>query len=511
MKKSNLRLFSTILLSGIAVVLSYLINFFLSRYVTEVMGVDAYGFVGMAKTFVGYAQVITIVLTSFVVRYITIKFHENDIEQANQYYSSSIAACVVLSIALIVILIPLIVFLEKFINIPSNLVVQVKILFVLVFSNFLIVTITTPFTAFAYIKDKLNIVGLFKIISYLVDAVVMILMFINMTPLLWYVGVGSVVSSTVLFIVSVILTKKYTPELKYKKSDVSMGKIKDITSKGMWNSLNSLGNELNSGLDILITNLLLNNIIMGQISLVKTIGTMFSILGATVSQAFQPRLLKAYSTGDKDIFLKEMSKSMKICGFFTGLAFAGFFALGKTYMHLWVPSQDSQFMYAIALLTIANYVTDGILRPVYYINTLTLKNKIPCFVTIGGGLLNVLSMYLLLKFTSLGAYAVVGTTAVIMIGINLIFNPIYAAKCIDVKSGFFYKIIFRYLFVVAVMCLAFKGIALLFNPAGWIKLIVAALVMVVIGAIIYSLLINSVKENKNFFNKIKLKLFKKQE
>ena len=61
------------------------------------------------------------------------------------------------------------------------------------------------------------------------------------------------------------------------------------------------------------------------------------------------------------------------------------------------------------------------------------------------------------------------------------------------------------------MCLAFKGIALLFNPAGWIKLIVAALVMVVIGAIIYFLLINSVKENKNFFNKIKLKLFKKQE
>lgn len=510
MKKSNSRLLSTIALSGTAVVLSYLINFFLSRYVTEIMGAEAYGFVGLAKSFVGYAQVITIVLTSFIVRYITIKYHENDIGQANQYYSSSIAACVVLSVSLLVILIPFIIFLEKFINIPDNLIVQVKILFTLIFINFFIVTITTPFTAFAYIKDKLNIVGVFKIISYLVDAIVMILMFTCMTPLIWYVGLGSVISSTVVFVSSIFLTKKYTPELRYKKENISMGHIKDISSKGMWNSFNSLGNELNSGLDILITNLLLNNVIMGQISLVKTIGSMFSILGATVSQAFQPRLLKAYSTGGKEVFLKEISKSMRICGFFTGLAFAGFFALGETYMHLWVPSQDSQFLYAIAMLTIANYVTDGILRPVYYINTLTLKNKIPCFVTIGGGILNVASMFILLKFTSLGAYAVVGTTAVIMIGINLLFNPIYAAKCINVKASFFYKILLRYLITVAVMCLSFKGVALLFNPNRWLVLIIAALVMVVIGLFIYFLLINSWTENKLLFNKIKSKLLKKR-
>lgn len=47
-------------------------------------------------------------------------------------------------------------------------------------------------------------------------------------------------------------------------------------------------------------------------------------------------------------------------------------------------------------------------------------------------------MYVLLNHTSLGAYAVLLTTAVIMNFINLVTNPIYMAMCPNVKKTTFY-------------------------------------------------------------------------
>ena len=48
-----------------------LFNYFLlTPYITDTIGIEAYGFVSMAKTAVSYAQIFTIALTTFVVRYI---------------------------------------------------------------------------------------------------------------------------------------------------------------------------------------------------------------------------------------------------------------------------------------------------------------------------------------------------------------------------------------------------------------------------------------------------------
>lgn len=49
--------------------------------------------------------------------------------------------------------------------------------------------------------------------------------------------------------------KKYTPELKIRRKSVSFNAIKKLVVNGIWNSINSLGNTLNSGLDLIVTNL----------------------------------------------------------------------------------------------------------------------------------------------------------------------------------------------------------------------------------------------------------------
>ena len=122
MSNDNKRLIKTITISGLSAVISYLINFFLTSYISENVGIDAYGFVAIAKTAVSYAQIITVALTTFIVRYISINYHKGEIEEAKSYYSSSVMACVTLSGIIYLVAMIVVAKLEYVLNIPTNLV-----------------------------------------------------------------------------------------------------------------------------------------------------------------------------------------------------------------------------------------------------------------------------------------------------------------------------------------------------------------------------------------------------
>ena len=281
MSKDNSRLIKTICISGSSAVISYLINFFLTSFISENVGIEAYSFVSIAKTAVSYAQIITVALTTFIVRYISINYHQKQMEKARAYYSSSIVACVLLSGGIYLVILALLPRLEYIINIPDNLIYPVKILFLLVFFNFILTTLITPLNSGAFIKNRLDISGILKIISYLTDAGVLILVFSIATPSIWVVGLGSVTASLVLATGTFIMKQKLVPQLK------SIRCVKDMMSNGIWQSVNSLGNVLNSGLDLIVSNLMLSGTETGQIAVVKTIGTMFSMLYQVVNQPFQ--------------------------------------------------------------------------------------------------------------------------------------------------------------------------------------------------------------------------------
>ena len=283
------------------------------------------------KTIGLHAQIITVALTTFIVRYITLNYHKNKIEEANSYYSSSILACFQLSGALLIFALLCIFKLEDLLKIPEKLIPSVKALFIFVFINFVLTTIVTPLNASCFIKNRLDLNGIVKIISYIAESVVLVVVFRYCTADIWVVGFGSFIAAIVSVGGNYILKQKLTPELKFRKKLVSYKRVKEMMSNGVWQSVNSLGNTLNSGLDLLISNLMLTAVQTGQIAVVKTIGTMFSMLYQVVSQPFQPRMLKMYSTGNKEQFFNELTKAMRICGYFSNVAFAGFVVLGWTY------------------------------------------------------------------------------------------------------------------------------------------------------------------------------------
>lgn len=236
------RLLMTILTSGIATILSFLISFILTPYITNKLGVEAYGFVTLAKNFTQYATIITIALNSYAARYITVSYHNNDMEKAQEYISSVYYGDVAISAVIMIVAGGFILFLDRILNISLELVISVKLLFLFVFFGFVLTTVGTSYTAAAYIKNRLDIVGIFRSLSYIFEVLFYVVVFAFFTPEVWQVGVAICIAQLVIFGGNYYIYKKYTPELKIRRKSVSFNAIKKLVVNGIWNSINSLGN-----------------------------------------------------------------------------------------------------------------------------------------------------------------------------------------------------------------------------------------------------------------------------
>lgn len=483
------KIFFTIGISGVAFAVNYFISFFLTAFVTENIGVDAFGFVSLSKTFASYAVIATTALNSYASRYIALEYHKNNIEKANIYFNSVFFGNVFSGIILVMLASIFALFMPFVLSVPVNLITDVRLLFLLVFANLFISLVGTAFQSSAIIKNKLIQVSVFKGLSYIMEAMVLLVIFSFVRPRVYFVGVGMICATLFVNIAYSIMNRKYTPELKISYSKFSISSVKELTIKGIWNSFNSLGNTLNSGLDLLISNALLSAIAMGQVSIVKTIVSIFSNLYQMVCQPFEPILLKNYAGGDKAELIINLKTAMKISGLISNLAFAGVVGFGLNYYYLWVPNQDCELLYKLTIIAVATSIFEGAIYPLYYIYTLTVKNKIPCILTIVGGALNVIGMYYLIKYTSLSIYAIFITTAIIMLIINGITNPIYMSYCLKVKWYTFYPELIKHVLSCGILTLLFVISSKLFVPCTWIRFVFGGIFTALIGILLHFIIV----------------------
>ena len=501
--RKYVRLLRTILVTGGAFVISYLISLFVTPYITDNVGEEAYGFVSLARNTAEYAAILTAALNSFAGRYIALAYHEGNLRKANEYYSSTFIGDCFLTAVILVISVAGIAFLEYIFVIPAPLVTDVKWLFVFVFAAFFVNTLFTVFSTGAYIQNKLDLAGAFKTLANVGQALLLILLYFLLPAKVVYIGVGLMVSALIIGLSNLWICRKYTPELKISRASFSMRAVRDLLLNGLWTSVNSLGELLHNGLDLLFSNLMLTPLAMTQVAIATTIKMLFTSVNDIISQAFQPMFLKSYAEPDKSGFHRELILSMKLSGMVTNIGFAGFTALGMVYLKLWIPHQNIGIIFRLTEIALLGNISTGMIKPLYYIYVLALKRKVPCIVNIFGGLVNAGGMYLLIRYTDLGVYSIVWTTTVVMAVINLIMNPLYMAHSLHLPWSFLYPTMGRILLACGVMTAVFLGLSRLYMPASWVTLILCACGYAAAGACVYLLIALTPSERKNLTDKIR--------
>lgn len=497
----------------VAFVVNLGINFVLSPYIIENVGVDAYGFVSLANNFVNYASLITIALNSMAGRFITIEIHRNNKEEANKYFNSVLVCNLLISIVLLVPATIMIFFLEKLINIPNEIMLDTKILFALVFLNFVLSIINTTYSVATFVRNRLDLSSRRNIESYIIKAGLLLLLFTLFSPKISYVGIASCAVSVFLILCNIRYTKKLLPEIKVNIKDFEVKKILTIIKSGIWNTVTKLGQILSDGLDLLICNIWIDSEAMGQLSVAKTLSGVVSNLLASISSIFQPNLTIYYAKNQIKEVVQELKMSMKVTGLFANIPLSYLIVFGTIFYTAWVPNQNIELIQILTILTVQGEIISGVITPMYSIYTVTNNVKVDAIIRVVTGFVNVLIVFLLIKFTNLGIYAVAGTSIITGTLVNITFVPIYVAKkCLNVKWNTFYPIIFKYvgtsLGLIGILYLIKIFIDKFNITYNWITVFATAIVTGIIGLIInYCLLFN--KEEKQQF-KMTIKKFIKR-
>lgn len=416
----------------LAILFSVFITFYITPKIIASVGIDAYGFVSLSNSIISYLQIVTIALNAYAARYISIAYIKKKYDEFNIYFNTVLWGDIGIGISILGVFFGIVIFAEKLIRVPTHLVNDVQLLFIFVGLNYLIGLISVSWKVFAQISDRTDLLNFWESLSNVLQIFILLVAFNLYYPHIWYVGLAQLAASILVFILCVYFSKKYLPQLCIGINRFSKKYANILLLKGIWNSIDGLGNTLNSGLDLLITDLMLSAVDMGKVSVAKSIAALLTRLYTMISQIFNPKIINAYAEENYNKLIDIYKKAITICGLITNIIVSCFIFLGKDFINLWIPNQDVNTIFILVLISMIPCIIEGMTYPLYSIYTLTTKIKVTTVITIVSGFLNVVSMFFLLKYTNLGVYSIVITTAVIVSIAHLV-TPFYSCKCLNIS------------------------------------------------------------------------------
>ena len=499
---SSLNIFANLL----SLIISFVISFFLTPYITKHAGIEAYGLVGLAHNFTSYIAILTTAVNSMASRFIILELHKNRITEANKYFSSILGANTIIAFITITIGIILSLNIEQIINVSNALVHDATITFLLVFISFALSLIFSIFSVVYYYKNLLYVGAFVNIIGEFIRTTAIFVIFTLIGVKIQYSIAAMIFSSIFINSFNIFFTKKNISELKISFKLFEFKKILEILSAGIWNSITKLSQVLLNGLDLIIVNLFINGTIMGIVSLGKQFSSILISVISSVSDTFLPKFLKAYAKDEKELH-KEFFKSTKILGYFSCMILSIFFIYCQDFFKLWVPEQDSAFLSCIAFLSLLPIIISGPIYSMFSIYTVINKVRPQAVATLIMSVLSTATVFLLLKFTKLGVYAIVGTSSVYGVLKNLTYNMYCLKRYVHLSIKKCYFIILKNLVIMAILIFANTVLKNRFEITSFPKLILMCIISFLFCNIIYFTIATSIQDKKNVLNYCKSKFF----
>ncbi|MBQ8835471.1 MAG: lipopolysaccharide biosynthesis protein [Oscillospiraceae bacterium] len=439
-RSNTLNTYINIITSVGVMVVNLFISFWLSPYIIRTIGVEANGFVSLANNFVTYANLIVTALNAMAARFITIAYIQQDYKKANLYYNSVFWGNLIIVAVLLLPAAYLVVKLENFIEVPADILLDVKILFSLVFLSFFVRTGAPNYDCGTYVTNRMDLSYLPNIATSLLRCVLLVGMFTIWTPHVWYVSFTSTLIGFITLAIAGYYTHKLTPELRVnlKKPICSWKAIKELVGAGIWSAISNSGNMLLSGLDLLVCNVFVGATPMGILSVSKTMPSILIQFSESIRGAFGPELTISFAKGDMEDVYKNISKAMKITSVAVTIPTAGLVVMSDAFYTLWVPDQDAELLQMLTTLAILSYLVNSGIVILFNVFSTVNKVKINSLAMIISGACSILFTFLLIYFTDWDLYAVAGVSSVVTICKNLFFTIPVASKLLGYKWYKFY-------------------------------------------------------------------------
>lgn len=504
---SNKRIAKNLLFNSVSFAVNFVISFLFTPYLIRTVGKEAYSFFPLVNNIIGYSSIITTAVGSMAGRFITMHIYKDDFEGANRYLNSMWVANLLLSVFFTLLSILCVVFIDDILTVPSYLLREVQSLFGLGLISLVLGLLTGYLGIATYVKNRVDLSSSAGMICNLIRIGSILLLFYLFKPSIVFMSLSALIAGVASIFFNYNFKKRLLPELTIDpKRYFSFDYVKQLISSGVWNSVNQLSNMLLYQLDLLFTNIFIGAAVTGDYAIAKTAPTLILQLLAMLSGTFVAQYNIMYAKGQMDAVVADVRKSMVIVGMLIALPIGFLTVYSDYFYHLWVPDQDAHMLQLMTIVTILPMICGGSINPIFGIFSVTNKLRVPSLVLLGCGLIQSMIIYVLLKTTDLGVWAIIVVGA-IQGGIrNSLFSPIYGALCLKKKWTTFYPTMIRgiagMLVVIAIGLISRRLIAV----DSWLSFFLAGLVVCVPSLLINTFIMLQKQERVYLLSVVKCKL-----
>lgn len=482
MKKNQivLNLFASILF--FAVNLS--ISFFITPLIVNKLGAEAYGFIGLTNNIVNYASVATAAVNSVSGRFLIIKLNQNDIKGANEYFNSIFLTNLIMSAILSVFSLVTVINIQHVMNIPQNLITDVRITFALTALNFIITLIITIFTTAAYVVNRTDISSVINIESTVARIIVLVILFCIFKPRIFFIAISALGFTLFSAAENIKYTRKLLPNIKLDFSLFKINRVKDVFSLGIWNSVNSMSQILIDGMDLFIINLFIGSSVMGFVSISKSIPNILVSFITLIAWVYEPKFTIMYAKNNFRELMNTIKQSMYMTIFIAVVPITGVIIFGYDFYKLWLPALSEDTILLIQQLTIISIIPsliNSLNRSLNNMFVVLKKLKMPVIITLLTGIISLIIVFICLKYTSFGVYAVVGVSSVFLSMEYLIFTPLYAAHVLNVSKKIFLKYMLTGMMYFVIIFSLFYIVRRVLSINSWINFLCVIFLCVCLG------------------------------
>ena len=419
----------------LAFLVQFAISFYISPIIVSGVGAEAYGFISLANDFTSYASILTSVFNSVAARFIATAYYNEDYEGANGYFNSLIVANFIIAGILGIASFIVVPNLNYVLEIPPGIMFDVKLTFALIFGAYILQVITTIFTTSTFVSNRTDIQGVRNIVNQVVRLAFIIISLNFVSLKIYWVALASLIACVVISIMNISLTKVLTPHISVSlKKYASKRCALSLAKSGGWMAFTSLSNVMMRGLDLIIANLCIGAAGMGLLSIARSFPNHFTGIINTIAPLFTPVFVGFFAKNQINELVESVKKSIKTMAILLFVPICGFIVFSNEFYTLWqdsLPANEIRIISTLSVVTLIQAYFNSTTASMAQLSVVTNKLKLPVFVSFGCGVLNIAVVLLLINFTSLGVYAIVISSTVIIVLRYVIFNSIYAAWCLE--------------------------------------------------------------------------------
>lgn len=487
--------------------INFIISFCFTPYLIRTVGKEAYSFFPLVNNLIGYSSIITSAVGSMAGRFITMRIYKNDSEGANYYFNSVYVANIFLSVLFTIVSVVCVVFITSLLTVPSELVTEVQWLWAIGCASLVIGLLTDIFGVGAFVKNRIDLNASLIMLKNLIRIFFIILLFSIFKPTIVFMSVSALIAAIVGVFYNLYLKRSLIPEITLSpRIYFSWKHLKEVTFSGIWNSVNQLSNILLHHVDLFITNIFIGAAATGDYSLVKTAPTLILNFLAVLSGTFVSKFNILFAQNKMQDLIDEVKKSMLIVSLLIGVPLGFLLVYSDVFFQLWVPGEDSRYLYLLTIWTIVPMICGGSVNTIFGVFTTTNKLKVPSLVLLTFGVLNTLVIYILLKTTDLGIWAIAIVGAVQSVIRNTFFTTIYGARCLNQKWTVFFPVLFKGILGMCMVVLISLFIRHYIEVSSWFSFFVVFVVIAVLSFSINIFVIVNKEYRRHLITAVKAKV-----